>query len=92
MVVKIFLLLTLMTLASSNLIYTGKVKSLVLLDDWHYIETHSLFWGQLKNMGFELDFKMISDPNIKLSYFGEYLYNNVIFFAPTFSEGNILLT
>lgn len=35
-----------------NLIYKGKVKTLVLLDDWHYLDTHSLFWDQLKSKKF----------------------------------------
>jgi hypothetical protein len=35
---------------SSSLIYTGKVKSLVLIDDWHYLDTHSFFWNQLKGI------------------------------------------
>lgn len=26
------------------------VKTLVLLDDWHFIDTHSLFWTQLRSM------------------------------------------
>jgi hypothetical protein len=37
------------TNVSNSLIYTGKVKTLVLLDDWHYLDTHSLFWEQLKS-------------------------------------------
>ena len=37
-------------------------------------------------MNFELDFKMIDDPTIKLTYFGEYLYSNIIFFAPSYTE------
>jgi hypothetical protein len=37
-------------------------------------------------MNFELDFKMIDDPTIKLTYFGEYLYSNIIFFTPSYSE------
>jgi hypothetical protein len=81
------LLLLLGYITSNNLTYTGKTRSLVLLDDWHHIETHSLFWDQIKEMGFDLDFKMIDDPNIKLSNFGEYFYNNVIYFAPTYNEG-----
>lgn len=32
----------------NNLIYSGKVKSLVLIDDWHVMDSHSLFWNQLK--------------------------------------------
>lgn len=39
-----------------NLIYSGKVKSLVLIDDWHYIQTHSIFWDQLRGR----------DKNLKL--------------------------
>lgn len=37
-------------------------------------------------MNFDLDFKMINDPTIKLTYFGEYLYSNIIFFAPSYAE------
>ena len=37
---------------TSNMIYTGKVKTLVLVDDWHYLDTHSLFWDQLKSIKF----------------------------------------
>jgi hypothetical protein len=36
----------------SNTIYTGKVKSLVLVDDWHYLETHSMFWNQLRGISY----------------------------------------
>jgi oligosaccharyltransferase complex subunit beta len=37
-------------------------------------------------MDFELDFKMIDDPSIKLTNFGEYMYSNIIYFAPTYNE------
>jgi hypothetical protein len=47
-----FLLLTLValfsTINSEQLIYTKTAKTLVVLDDWHYIETHSNFWSQLR--------------------------------------------
>lgn len=36
-------------------------------------------------MNIDLDFKMIDDPSIKLTYFGEYLYDNIIFAAPSFT-------
>ena len=61
-------------------------KTLVLLDDWHNIDTHSLFWSQIKKMNFELDFRMIDDPSIKLTDFGEYIYTNIIYFSPSFSK------
>jgi hypothetical protein len=87
----IIALLLLLTIHSNDTVYSGKVKTLILLDDWYHTETHSLFWEQLRQMNFDLDFKMVDDPNIKLTYFGEYLYNNLIFFAPSYNEGNIKL-
>ena len=47
---------------------TIKDKSLVLLDDWHYLESHSMFWDQLRSLNIELDFKMIHDQSIQLTY------------------------
>lgn len=32
----------------NNLIYTGTTKTLVLIDDWNYLNTHSMFWNQLR--------------------------------------------
>lgn len=61
-------------------------KTLILLEDWHSIDTHSLFWSQLKALSYEIEFKMITDANIKLTYFGEYLYSNIILFAPSYNE------
>ena len=66
-------------------IYQSK-KTLVLLDDWNSVETNSLFWKQITNMGYEIDYKMANDKDIKLTNFGEYLYDNIIFFAPTFTD------
>ena len=36
-------------------------------------------------MNFELDFKMIEDRDIKLTYFDQFIYSNIIFFAPTYN-------
>ena len=60
--------------------------TLVLLDDWNNVETNSLFWKQIKNMGYEIDFKMANDKDIKLTNYGEYIYDNIIFFAPTYMD------
>jgi hypothetical protein len=35
--------------SSKNLIYSGKIKTLILIDDWHYLNTHSMFWDQLRS-------------------------------------------
>lgn len=81
------LFLHLFTYITSKLASTiQKEKSLVLLDDMHYLESHSMFWEQLRSLNIELDFKMVDDPTIQLTYYGEYIYNSIIFFAPTFSD------
>ena len=61
-------------------------KTLVLLDDWHTIDTHSLFFNQIKEMGYTIEYKMIDDNDIKLTYFGEYLYTNIIYMASSYNE------
>ena len=61
-------------------------KTLVLLDDWHNVEVNSMFWNQITEMGYELEFKMGNDKEIKLTNYGEYIYDNIIFFAPTFTD------
>ena len=33
---------------TDNLIYTGTPKTLVLIDDWNHLNTHSMFWDQLR--------------------------------------------
>ncbi len=52
---KILLIVTLFILFfhdimsnNNNLIYTGKTKTLVVIDDWNYLNTHSFFWDQLR--------------------------------------------
>ena len=49
-------------------------KTLVLLDDWLSVETNSVFWNQISQMGYELIFKIASDKDIQLTNFGEYIY------------------
>ena len=37
-------------------------------------------------MGYEIEFRMANDQQIKLTNFGEYIYENIIFFAPTYVD------
>src|SRR5690348_15546614 len=85
--ISVLLLISLQILifiSSSNTTHSGQSrgKSLVLLDDWHSLETHSMFWDQIRNLNIDLDFKMVDDPNIQLTYYGDYMYQSIIFFAP----------
>lgn len=61
-------------------------KALVILDDWMMIETHSMFWDQIKSSRYELTFKMMDDPNIQLDYFGERLFDSIILCVPSMTE------
>jgi oligosaccharyltransferase complex subunit beta len=83
--ISLFLIIQIILFSKEREINSLK-KTLVLLDDWHNIDTHSLFWSQIKKMNFELDFRMIDDPSIKLTDFGEYIYTNIIYFSPSISK------
>ncbi len=65
---------------------SSKKKTLVLLENLSIKDTHSVFFGDLKARGYQLTFKMADDSNLALSKYGEYLYNNVIIFAPSVEE------
>ena len=82
MTLKLTILLALLF----HTVFPKKEITLVLIDDLHLVETHSLFWDQIRKLGVDLDFKLIDEPNLKISYFGEYLYNNIIFFAPSLTD------
>lgn len=61
-------------------------KTLVLLENLSIRETHSVFFSDLKSRGYHLTFKMADDANLALSKYGEYLYDNLIIFAPSVEE------
>lgn len=61
---------------------SGK-KTLVLLENLSIRESHSVFFNDLKSRGYQLTFKMADDASLALSKYGEYLYDNLIIFAPS---------
>ncbi|KRZ66752.1 Dolichyl-diphosphooligosaccharide--protein glycosyltransferase 48 kDa subunit [Trichinella papuae] len=61
-------------------------KILVLVDGLHVRETHSAYFEQLKNLGFEVTFRMADDPSLVLSKYGELLYHHIAIFAPSTIE------
>ncbi|KRX83528.1 Dolichyl-diphosphooligosaccharide-protein glycosyltransferase subunit [Trichinella nativa] len=61
-------------------------KILVLVDGMHVRETHSAYFEQLKNLGFEVTFRMADDPTLVLSKYGELLYHHIAIFAPSTIE------
>lgn len=61
-------------------------ETLVLLDNLAIRETHSIFFKSLQERGYKLTFKLADDANLVLSKYGEYLYKNLIIFAPSVEE------
>ncbi|CAG9771081.1 unnamed protein product [Ceutorhynchus assimilis] len=66
-------------------------NTLVLLDNQVIKETHSIFFKSLQDRGYTLTFKIADDSSLVLSKYGEYLYENLIIFAPSVIEfgGNL---
>jgi oligosaccharyltransferase complex subunit beta len=69
------LVLPLLALESRN-------RVLVLLEDMQIRNTHSTFFGALERAGYHLDYREAMEPELELSKYGEYLYDNLIIFAP----------
>lgn len=61
-------------------------RVLVLLENFSLLETHSVFFNQVGQQGFSLDFKAADDPTLALKKYGQYLYEHLIIFAPEAEE------
>lgn len=61
-------------------------RTLVLLDNVTVKESYSIFFQTLKDRGFHLTFKSADDAHITLAKYGEFLYENLIIFAPSVEE------
>eukprot|EP00092_Neocalanus_flemingeri_P010237 GFUD01011028.1.p1 GENE.GFUD01011028.1~~GFUD01011028.1.p1 ORF type:complete len:461 (+),score=118.70 GFUD01011028.1:75-1385(+) len=64
----------------------GNNKVLALLENLAVRETHSIFFGQLLEQGFHVDYKVADDPTLAIKKYGEYLYDNLVIFAPSVEE------
>ena len=69
----------------------AKQKTLVLLENDSIKVSHSIFFQDLQQKGHQLVFKLADDSSLTLSKYGEYLYQNLIIFAPSVEDfgGNI---
>ncbi|MCQ2815810.1 MAG: dolichyl-diphosphooligosaccharide--protein glycosyltransferase subunit [archaeon] len=91
----IFLIIQIILLVNAQLgphRYAQLKRTLVLLDDMHRRDLHSMFFDQLYAMGFEVDFRVLDDSNISLTGFGEYLYTNIIIMAPSLTDEEVKKT
>jgi len=61
-------------------------NTLVLVDTLATRETHSIFLKSLQERGHEVTVKAADDPSLQLSRYGEYIYQNLVIFAPGVEE------
>jgi len=64
---------------------SGK-KILVVLDDLKLKTSHSQYFQFLESSGYTVDYLSADDRNLKIRKYGEWLYDHLIFFAPTVSD------
>ena len=62
----------------------------MLVDTWATLETHSIFFEHIQNMGGQnhsLEYKLISGANdkVEIQAYNKYFYDNIILMAPTVS-------
>ena len=63
------------------------IQTLVLVDDWSLLESHSLFFDNLRKDGHAISFESANPPpNIK--YYESYFYDNIILMAPSVKGRN----
>ncbi|XP_067641775.1 dolichyl-diphosphooligosaccharide--protein glycosyltransferase 48 kDa subunit [Eurosta solidaginis] len=81
-----FIIFIIIVAHSTIAVLETDANTLVLLDNLAKRETHSIFFKSLQDRGFKLIYKLADDSGLILSRFGEYLYKNVIIFAPSVEE------
>jgi len=62
------------------------ISTLVLLDDYSIVETHSIFFDSLVKDGHVLHYEMITPNAPSIKYYDEYYYDNIILMAPSVKE------
>ncbi|KAH8344684.1 hypothetical protein KR067_003348 [Drosophila pandora] len=80
------LLIAVLAFTHCQAVLETDANTLVLLDNLAIRETHSIFFKSLQDRGFKLTYKLADDSSLLLSRYGEYLYKNLIIFAPSVEE------
>jgi hypothetical protein len=63
------------------------IQTLVLLDDYSIVETHSIFFDSMRKDGHDVHYEMITPNAPSIKYYEEYYYDNIILMAPSL-KGN----
>lgn len=58
----------------------------MLVDNLEVKDTHSMFLDSLAARGHQLTYKLADAADVMLQRYGEYLYDNLIYFAPSTEE------
>lgn len=61
----------------------GGRRTLVITQDSSIEQSHSMFFNGLTALGHKLDFHLASERRVVLQRYGEWLYDNVVIFAPS---------
>jgi len=61
-------------------------RILALLENLAIKETHSMYFSMLNKHGFSITYKVADDSTLQLKKYGEFIYDNIVVFAPTVEE------
>jgi len=61
-------------------------RVLALLENLAVKETHSIYFSILSKHGFDITYKVADDSSLQLKKFGEFIYDDIVVFAPTVEE------
>jgi len=82
-ILSLFCVLTVL-LSPSSAVQNDRV--LILLENLTVKETHSIYFKNLVDAGFELTFKVADDSGLQIKKYGQFLYEHIIVFSPTVEE------
>ena len=71
-------------LIQSQVLPTKKgIQTLVLMDDYQLVESHSIFFHSLQKDGHVLHYEMIAPSAPYIKFWDDYHYDNIILMAPS---------
>ena len=59
------------------------IQTLVLIDDYSIIETHSILFDSMRRDGHVLQFEMVTAQTPAIKYYEDYYHDNIILMAPS---------
>lgn len=59
-----------------------ETKTLVVLETWSLLSSHSFFFDNLREDGHVLTFKLNTDKTLEIKYHDDYFYDNILLMAP----------